>query len=155
MNSGEVMRAIAEMRYPPKGTEAVNARNAAVLLVAKDRLSVLASPANGLTIAYTRLFIDAEVGTLYWSFARLPRQQIKNRNRHHDIRVDLAQRSFPGLEAHARKFRKWRDWLAFFSLLWLFLTGLAYGDAGLGRAALEGSTRIGRSSSENSRITRL
>src|SRR5690349_9879029 len=37
LTSGEVIKAIAEMRYPPKGTDAVNARNAAILLVAKDQ----------------------------------------------------------------------------------------------------------------------
>jgi hypothetical protein len=60
-----------------------------------------------------------------------------NHRPHHDTRVDLAQRTFPGLEAHARKFRRWRDGLAGFTLFWLFLTALGYWDAGLGRAALE------------------
>jgi hypothetical protein len=137
MTSGEVIKAVAEMRYPPKGTQAVNARNAAILLVAKDRLSALAAPVNGLTIAYTRLFIDAEAGGSWFDSRRWLRRGGQNRNPPHDIRVDLAQRSFPGLQAHARKFRLWRDGLAFFSLFWLLLTGLAYGDAGLGRAALE------------------
>ena len=69
MTSGEIIKAIAEMRYPPKGTDAVNARNAAILLVAKDQLSALATPATGLTIAYTRLFIGEEAG-VPWSDRR-------------------------------------------------------------------------------------
>ena len=137
MASGVVIKAIAEMRYPPDGTKAVNARNAAILLIAKDRLSALATPANGLTIAYTRLFLEAE-GKGSISFARRWLERwTQQPNPHHDIRIDLAQRSFPGLQAHARKFRVWREALAYFSLIWLFLTALAYWDAALGRAALE------------------
>jgi hypothetical protein len=41
------------------------------------------------------------------------------------------------LQTHAQRFRRWRDRLATFALLWLGLTALAYWDAGLGRAALE------------------
>jgi hypothetical protein len=41
------------------------------------------------------------------------------------------------LQVHAQRFRRWRDRLATFALLWLGLTALAYWDAGLGRAALE------------------
>ncbi len=136
MTSGEIIKAIAEMRYPPKGTDAVNARNAAILLVAKDQLSALATPATGLTIAYTRLFIGEEAG-VPWSGLRRRAGLGQNRERDHDIRIDLAQRSFPSLQAHASKFRIWRDWLALLSLFWLALTALAYWDAGLGRTALE------------------
>ena len=136
MTSGEIIKAIAEMRYPPKGTDAVNARNAAILLVAKDQLSALATPATGLTIAYTRLFIGEEAG-VPWSGLRRRAAPGQNRERDHDIRINLAQRSFPGLQAHASKFRRWRDWLALLSLFWLALTALAYWDAGLGRTALE------------------
>ncbi len=137
LGTGEVIQAIAEMRYPPDGTKAANARNAAILLVAKDQLSALATPANGLSIAYTRMFIDEEAGALRWS--SLPRwlKRGQKPSRPHDTRTDLAQRSFPGLRAHARKFRLWRDGLVLFALFWLVLTALAYWDAGLGRAALE------------------
>src|SRR5205823_7931633 len=54
-----------------------------------------------------------------------------------DTRIDLAVRAFPMLQTHAQRFRRWRDRLATFALLWLGLTALAYWDAGLGRAALE------------------
>jgi hypothetical protein len=54
-----------------------------------------------------------------------------------DTRIDLSVRAFPMLQAHAQRFRRWRDRLATFALLWLGLTALAYWDAGLGRAALE------------------
>src|SRR6266550_5496372 len=64
MTSRQIIEKIAEMRYPPNGSDAANADNAAILLLAKDRLSALAAPARGVTIAYTAMFIDAEVKTL-------------------------------------------------------------------------------------------
>jgi hypothetical protein len=140
MSSGAIVEAISEMRYPPGEDSAVNARNAAILLMAKDRLSALADPARGLTIAYTTMFVAAESGSSAWFMARrwLPGQSGSSRRApRHDTRIDLAQTTFPGLEAHARKFRVWRDALAWFTVVWLFLTALAYWDAGLGRAALE------------------
>jgi hypothetical protein len=142
MSSAEVVRRISQMRYPPDEGPVINAQNAAILLMAKDRLSALASPARGLTIAYTTMFIDSESGRSICSrLRRLFRgtDRIKNKNagRRHDTRLDLAQRTFPGLQAHARKFRRWRDLLAGFTLLWLSLTALAYWDVGLGRAALD------------------
>ena len=63
MTSGEIVEAISKMRYPPpEGTPVINAQNAAILLQAKDKLSALAAPAKGVTIAYTTMFIDAEAG---------------------------------------------------------------------------------------------
>jgi hypothetical protein len=63
MTSSEIIEAISKMRYPPpEGTPAINAQNAAILLQAKDKLSALAAPARGVTIAYTTMFIDAEAG---------------------------------------------------------------------------------------------
>src|SRR5215468_1844142 len=39
MTSREIIQAIANMCFPPKGSDAVNAENAALLLLAKDVLS--------------------------------------------------------------------------------------------------------------------
>lgn len=140
MTSAEVMIAIAAMRYPPSGTDAINARNAAILLVAKDRLSILAIPANALTIAYTTIFIDTESSGPSWVAGRWLKRWAQHPSPHDDIRgirSNLALQTFPGLRSHARKFRVWREWLEYFSLVWLLLTALAYWDAGLGRATLE------------------
>jgi hypothetical protein len=61
LNAGEIVARIALMRYPPpEETRVMNAQNAAFLLLAKDHLSALASPARALTIAYTEMFIGAE-----------------------------------------------------------------------------------------------
>jgi hypothetical protein len=170
MASREIIKAIADMRFPPGGSDAVNADNAAILLLAKDRLSALAAPTRGLTIAYTAMFIDAEVKTWvarFWDWLLAGSQTSKTRRRpptalrepdnsdpnqattsgsqaaarqdqpEQDTRVDLAIRAFPTLQLHARRFRRWRDALAMFTIFWLLLTALAYWDAGLGRSALE------------------
>ena len=138
MTSGAIVKAISEMRYPPGPNSAVNAENAAILLLAKDRLSALADPARGLTIAYTTLFVAAEARRTFITAAWRRLLNSANRpTRGHDTRIDLAQRTFPGLRAHARKFRLWRDVLAWLTLPGLFFTGIAYWDAGLGRTALE------------------
>lgn len=138
MTSGAIVKAISEMRYPPGPNTAVNAENAAILLMAKDRLSALADPARGLTIAYTTLFVAAEARR---NFITAAWRRWMGRGARpasgHDTRIDLAQRTFPGLRSHARKFRLWRDVLAWLTLPWLFFTGIAYWDAGLGRTALE------------------
>jgi hypothetical protein len=148
MASRQIMQQIAAMRYPPNGSDAANADNAAMLLLAKDGLSALAAPARGLTIAYTAMFLDAEVKTgptrLWDSCQRRFGGQTeaagdrawKDRAAQ-DTRVDLAVRAFPILQPHARRFRRWRDGLAMFAVFWLLLTAFAYWDAGLGRAALE------------------
>jgi hypothetical protein len=140
MTSAEVMIAIAAMRYPPSGTDAINARNAAILLVAKDRLSILAIPASALSIAYTTIFIETESSGSSWVAGRWLKRWARHPRPHddtRDIRGNLALQTFPGLQTHARKFQSWRKWLEYFSLVWLLLTALAYWDAGLGRVTLE------------------
>jgi hypothetical protein len=158
MSSRQIIEKIAEMRYPPADSDAVNADNAAILLLAKDRLSALAAPARGLTIAYTAMFIDAEVKTWparLWDrfFAADTRKastaggilnqtanaedQARKYAPDQDTRVDLSIRAFPVLQPHVRRFRRWRDGLAMFAVFWLLLTAFTYWDAGLGRAALE------------------
>lgn len=158
MTAVEIIEAITKMRYSPEGTPTVNSRNAAILLMTKDQLNALAHPARGLSIAYTTMFIGSEAGTLFerwrdWRRDATARGLPKGtplRGSHlrgekteevfaerHDIRIDLAATTFPGLLPHARRFRHWRDGLAYFSLFWLVLTALAYWDVGLGRTLLE------------------
>jgi hypothetical protein len=148
MTAREVIEAIAEMRYPPPEKQpSANAKDAAILLLAKDRLSALAAPARGLTIAYTAMFINAETRTLpkrLWDLisgriraGEKPAEPQPAEQQHPDTRVDLSVGAFPILRSHARRFRRWRDSMAVFALVWLMLTSLAYWDAGLGRASLE------------------
>src|SRR5438270_1971676 len=148
MTSRQIIEKIAEMRYPPNGSDAANADNAAILLLAKDRLSALAAPARGGAVAEKAVFVHAESQTWPtrlrdWVLRSVGWQTDAGRDRSagdatgQDTRIDLAVRAFPMLQTHAQRFRRWRDRLATFALLWLGLTALAYWDAGLGRAALE------------------
>ena len=86
MTSREIIQAVADMRFPPKGPDAINAENAGLLLLAKDALSALAAPATGLTIAYTAMFVDAEVKTgprraFTWLSGLLSRQPLTRGDR--------------------------------------------------------------------------
>jgi hypothetical protein len=155
MTAGEIVGAITQMRYPPRGSDAVNSANAAILLMAKDKLSALAAPARGLTIAYTTMFIDAEVRTIWRRLLdcisaranRKPKADGENAANgnpqegaapgRRDTRIDLAATTFPVLQPHARRFRLWRDTLSLLSIPCLLLTALTYWDAGLGRSVLE------------------
>ena len=57
--AAETIGKIAAMRYPPDADPVINAKNAAFLMLAKDRLSAMADPARALSIAYTEMFIAA------------------------------------------------------------------------------------------------
>jgi hypothetical protein len=61
-SSAEIVTEIMKIRYPapPSRPEEARARDAAVLLLAKDKLSRLASPVRGQTIAYTALYVEVE-----------------------------------------------------------------------------------------------
>jgi hypothetical protein len=69
--AAEIVERIASMRYPPDPDPVINAKNAAFLLIAKDHLSALASPARGLTIAYTEMFVGAGDGSSFGFLRRL------------------------------------------------------------------------------------
>jgi hypothetical protein len=56
----EVIRRICALRYPPEMNQSLSERadNSALLLCVKDKLNSIAHPANGLTIAYTYMFLE-------------------------------------------------------------------------------------------------
>jgi hypothetical protein len=140
----EVINAISSMRYPtPPGAEVANARNAAILLLAKDQLSYLAAPVRGLTIAYTAMFVDAEAKHRP-AFVRIFRHCLRSLFRLQtsphsgsDSRIDLATKAFPAYQDHAISFAIRRSCLGYFTVLWFVLTLFTYWDAALGRSALE------------------
>jgi hypothetical protein len=141
MSAEEVLKRISLMRYPPTDTDAVNATNAAILLVAKDRLSALSEPARGMTIAYTWMFIDAGTRDL-WShlgslLQRHPAGESNTAQPEHHPGIYLARTTFPELRPHARRFRFWRSFLGVLAISWLVLTAFTFWDANLGRSALE------------------
>jgi hypothetical protein len=142
VSSGVIVKKIAAMRYPPDPkTPVANAENAAILLLAKDRLNALAHPARGLTIAYTMMFADSEARARWFGLWRHRRRAANHPNHpdrpRGDSRIAVAGEAFPGLRRHARRFRTWRDGLAFFSVIWLGLTAFTYWDVGLGRSVLQ------------------
>jgi hypothetical protein len=133
LTSAQLVSCLAKMRYKTDPVE--NAKNDAILLLAKDRLSALANPARGLTIAYTTMFVDAEAkrGLLNW--IRLLFGRVRYDNGY--SRIDSAIKAFPWLQPHARLFRIWRDGLIWASMIWVVLTALTYWDVGIGRSVLE------------------
>src|SRR3954454_8054724 len=117
LTSAEILRRITLMRYPPKNTDAMNAANATILLMAKDRLSALADPARALTIAYATMLTNSDRGR-YWSrlfklIMRKPRSNTPDQVSG-DMGVDLALSTFPGLQAHAAQFSIYRTLLSWF-----------------------------------------
>ena len=107
MTASEIVERIASMRYPPEPDPVINAKNAAFLLVAKDHLSALASPARGLTIAYTEMFVGAESGASFGVLRRrlgAPRGAAASQSPQdqpslpRDARIELASQTFPALK---------------------------------------------------------
>jgi hypothetical protein len=59
----KAIKEICEIAWPPKGTSAERATQAAALLTARDRLNAAAKPANGRSIAFTLLVVGDEAAT--------------------------------------------------------------------------------------------
>jgi hypothetical protein len=159
LSVGEILERIAWMRYPPGNDRVINSKNAAFLIVAKDHLTALASPARSLTIAYTEMFIGAEGWLRYlgrllprfgaWLYSIWPRRRQTqpapaagdSAQRQppglRDSRIQLAYTTFPALKPHAKKFKRFHGFLVFFTLFWFLLTALTYWDASLGRSVLQ------------------
>jgi hypothetical protein len=148
LTSPEILTRIAQMRYPPTDTDIVNASNATILLMVKDRLSAFADPARASTIAYTYLFIEAESKTLGSHLFRWITRTPNVETSEHisdDTSVGLARTTFPSLQHHAERFNLYRAILSWFTILWLLLTALTLWDASLGRTALEHADQNWRS----------
>lgn len=133
-----IMERIAGIRYPAGGGPVTpTASDAAFLLVIKDQLNGLASPARGLTIAYTTLFVGASqrhAGLWEWlqGLFRRPAEAQATQA------AGLARQVYPGLASHARWFRWSFAFLVVIGLpLWLGLTAITYWDAALGRSVLQ------------------
>ena len=133
-----IMERIAGIRYPADGGKPKpNATDAAFLLVVKDQLNGLSSPARGLTIAYTALFVGANrqhAGLWAWVRGLFHHPAAGGANQ----AASLARQVYPGLAPHARWFRWCFALLVVVGLpLWLGLTALTYWDAALGRSVLQ------------------
>ena len=128
-SSSQIVEEITKIRFPRiPDTEEVRARNASVLLLAKDQLSRLSCPARGQTIAYTAMYVAAE-GVKYWGKAK--------KSEDYDALVRMAQNTFPYLQDHVQRFRTLRLLLIFIGFIALALTALTYWDVERGRLALQ------------------
>jgi len=97
----KIYERISELRYPPTPSPDPQKKpyNATILMYVKDQLTSLASPARGMTIAYTYIFLEQ-----YSLFDRLRRTSRKERQ----TKATVARAAFPGLVAGAAQFRRAR-----------------------------------------------
>ena len=125
MDPGEAVRRISLIRFPPNpSTKAVQA---ALLLLAKDRLNDLARPARGRSIAYTTMFAGTRV------FG--PRRPAISRRY-------LAERAAPELIIHVRRFKVVWNILLVAVFVWLIFTSLCYWDIGLGDSLVQNMAQL-------------
>ena len=66
-----VIEEICKISYPPEGSRAATAHQAAFMLLVKDRLNYLASPARGLTVAFTSMFAGVALDLRFDLFGAL------------------------------------------------------------------------------------
>jgi hypothetical protein len=99
----EVIRRICALRYPPQVNQSLSERadNSALLLCVKDKLNSIAHPANGLTIAYTYMFLEET--------ARSRRDESNEQQPpvivEKGTRATVAKAAYPGLVPSAKRFR--------------------------------------------------
>lgn len=127
MDPAATVARISLIRFPPSPNPETRAADAAVLLLAKDRLNDLARPARGHSIAYTTMFSS---GIPLWRGSRNP------------SRYDLALGAYPEAVRNVRLFRLLYLLLLAFGLLWLVLTGFSYWDVALGTSILRNMSAI-------------
>ena len=132
----QVVARLAGIRYPPDPRAARRADDAAFLLLAKDQLTVLASPARGLTIAYTSLFsgLAGMGGIPRW--LRWFRPQTAPDDFATSSPGALVESAFPGLSGQVRKFNAVFLLLLLCTMVSLLLTAITYWDVALGRSHL-------------------
>jgi len=144
-NAAELLRSFCEIVYPPPSDNVrEKAANAALMLNMKDKLNSLASPAKGLTIAYTSMFTVGPAHTLsLWRWASsLFRRMVGRRQTETEAdrtsRVTLAREAYPGLEWSAAVFSRFFGIGLPLIILFLFAaTATTYWDVSFGRSLLQ------------------
>ena len=101
--SGDVVAQISAVRYPPQGTAPELAVQAATLMRAVDALNHAATPANGLTVAFT-LLVAGEDEAVRSRETLIGPNQAPNR-------LALAVGAFPTLVGPARRFKRFYAWM--------------------------------------------
>jgi hypothetical protein len=118
---------VCQVRWPASGDQPKPANQAAVLFKARDKLSELAAPATGLTVAYTLLVAPGRCG-----------------------KAELARKAYPHLVEHAKQLRRWLRWLLGIMITGIVLTSLASWYVGYGKLVL---SRIDQLDTQRSEIT--
>jgi hypothetical protein len=127
----EIIEHVSTLRFPPQGTASNVARDAAFLIVVKDRLNRLARPANGATVAYTALVIGSDQEPMNEVDASLPRAQRKT------TRYSLAADAYPGLRRPARNLSRSLKAGILGLILLTTLTVITSGAVAYGRSLLD------------------
>ncbi len=128
----EVLHRLCQIGYPQDPDPLTKAYKAAFVLELKDRLNALASPARGITIAYTTMFISATYGCSIWPWRKTPALDPQR-----SVRSDLAKEAYAVLEPHARCFSRLFRQFPMAMFLMLILTASAYWDVGFGRTIVQ------------------
>jgi hypothetical protein len=99
----EVIRRICALRYPPEGNQSIQDRadDSALLLCVKDKLNSVAHPANGLTIAYTYMFLEETAREQPEESTERQAESIIKKG----TRATVAKEAYPGLISSAKRFR--------------------------------------------------
>jgi hypothetical protein len=128
----DVLHRLCQIGYPPHPDATTKAHKAAFVLLLKDRLNELATPARGITIAYTAMFVTATYGCSFVPWRRAGAAGTPSSSR-----GDLARGAYPTLEGHARCFARLFRWFPWLMLFVLILTASAYWDVGFGRTIVQ------------------
>ena len=104
MTSTETLMVLNHIRYPPPDSPADRARDATVLLQAKDRLNSLSRPATGLSVAYTTMFAGGAATPGGW-WASRPHWMLRGEAADPVTRATLAVAAYPSLIGSAKRFR--------------------------------------------------
>lgn len=161
--SAQILRSLAEIHFNRDDTDRDYATDAAVLLIANDALSRLASPARATTIAYTAMYVQAEakLGWIMRAWRRLERA-IQRRPKSDPSAgggastdgtadkattpsgprigastVSVAELAFPHFQDHVRRFCHFRRFMFWLAIPVLWLTVQTSWDVAHGRAVVQ------------------
>jgi hypothetical protein len=126
----DIITHISTLRFPPPQMQPLTARNAAFLLIVKDRLNRMASPAIGLTIAFTAMV----VGSVREPASGMPEKPLGKRA---STRLSLAAEAYPGLIRPANTLRRIIIGGITMMLLLTVFTAYTSGVASFGRSLLD------------------
>jgi hypothetical protein len=126
----DIITHISTLRFPPAETQPLTARNAAFLLMVKDRLNRMANPATGLTIAFTAMVVGSVREPTGGEPAKPPGKRASTR-------LSLAAEAYPGLIRPATTLRRIIIWAITLLLLLTVFTAYTSGVTSFGRSLLD------------------